>query len=132
EGLWWLGLLLGLCALSVPVMSATGCVMWWQRRRLMPKMANNSGPQSADTIILVGSENNSTWGFAKALHDALVQIGQRVHTAPMNQLATEYCKAQHLFILTSTYGDGSAPQSANQFLARLDKVADTCQLDFAV
>ncbi|NYT64214.1 PepSY domain-containing protein [Alcaligenaceae bacterium] len=132
EGLWWLGLLLGLCALSVPVMSATGVVMWWQRRRSMPKMTNNSGPQSADTIILVGSENNSTWGFAKALHDALVQIGRRVHTAPMNLLATEYRKAQHLFILTSTYGDGSAPQSANQFFARLDKVADTCRLDFVV
>ncbi|NYT61020.1 PepSY domain-containing protein [Alcaligenaceae bacterium] len=132
EGLWWLGLLLGLCALSVPVMSATGFVMWWQRRRSMPKMINNSGPQSADTIILVGSENNSTWGFAKTLHDALLQIGQRVHTAPMNLLATEYRKAQHLFILTSTYGDGNAPASADQFLVRLDKVADTCRLDFAV
>lgn len=132
EGLWWLSLLLGLCALSVPVMSTTGLAMWWQRRRSMPRMANNSGPQSADTIILVGSENNSTWGFAKTLHDALVQIGQRVHTAPMNLLATEYRKAQRVFILTSTYGDGSAPQSANQFFARLDNVADGRRLDFAV
>lgn len=132
EGLWWLGLLLGLCALSVPLMSATGIAMWSQRRRSMPRIADNSGPQSAETIILVGSETNSTWGFAKVLHDALRQVGQRVHTAPMNQLATDYRKAQRLFILTSTYGDGGAPLSANQFLARLDKVADTCRPSFAV
>ncbi|MBV6271912.1 PepSY domain-containing protein [Alcaligenaceae bacterium CGII-47] len=132
EGLWWLGLLLGLCALSVPLMSATGLFMWWQRRRSMPRIDNNSGPQTAETIILVGSETNSTWGFAKVLHDALHQCGQRVHTAPMNQLATDYRKAQRLFILTSTYGDGSAPQSANQFLARLDKVAASCRPSFAV
>ncbi|MGB4856337.1 MAG: PepSY-associated TM helix domain-containing protein, partial [Candidatus Dechloromonas phosphoritropha] len=28
EGLWWLALLLGLCALSVPLLSATGAVTW--------------------------------------------------------------------------------------------------------
>lgn len=120
EGLWWLGLILGLCALMVPVMSVTGVFMWWQRRRSMPRIANNNAAQSAEIVILVGSENNSTWGFAKALHDALHQAGQLVHTAPMNQLATEYRKAQHLFILTATYGDGDAPVSANQFLARLN------------
>lgn len=132
EGLWWLGLLLGLCALSVPLMSATGFVIWWQRRRSMPRIANNSAAQAAETIILVGSETNGTWGFAKALHDALHQAGQRVHTAPMNQLATSYRKAQRMFILTSTYGEGGAPQSANQFLTRLAKVGETCRLDFAV
>jgi sulfite reductase (NADPH) flavoprotein alpha-component len=132
EGLWWLGLFLGLSALSVPLMSATGVALWWQRRRSIPRIANNGGPQSADAVILVGSENNSTWGFAKALHNALQQTGQRVHTAPMNLLATEYRKAQHLFILTSTYGDGDAPRSADQFLARLNKVSGAHKPDFAV
>ncbi|MDI1253175.1 PepSY domain-containing protein [Thermomonas sp.] len=132
EGLWWLGLLLGLSALSVPMMGATGITVWWQRRRAMRRIAGNSGPRSADTIILVGSESNSTWGFANALHDALRQAGQRVHTASMNQLATEYRQAQHLFILTSTYADGDAPSSANQFLARLDKFSGNNKPSFAV
>lgn len=132
EGLWWLGLFLGLSVLSVPLMGATGVTMWWQRRRSMPRIADNSGPQSADTVILVGSEGNSTWGFAKALHDALRQAGQRVHAAPMNQLATEYRQARHLFILTSTYGDGDAPGSANRFLARLDGFTDSHRPSFAV
>ena len=132
EGLWWLGLLLGLSALSVPMMGATGVAVWWQRRRSMPRIAGNSGPQSADTIILVGSESNSTWGFANALHDALRQAGQRVHTASMNQLATEYRQARQLFILTSTYADGEAPSSASRFLARLDNFSDGPKPSFAV
>ena len=132
EGLWWLGLLLGLSVLSVPLMGATGITIWWQRRRLTPRIAANGGPQSADTVILVGSESNSTWGFATALHDALRETGQRVHTAPMNQLATQYRQAKHLFILTSTYADGDAPSSANRFLTRLDKFSDGHKPSFAV
>lgn len=132
EGLWWLGLLLGLSALTVPMMGTTGVVVWWQRRRSMPRIAGNCGPQSADTIILVGSESNSTWGFANALHEALRQAGQRVHAAPMNQLATEYRQARHIFILTSTYADGDAPSSANNFLARLDKFSGSNKPGFAV
>ncbi len=132
EGLWWLGLLLGISALSVPMMSVTGVTVWWQRRRSLPRIAGNSAAQSADTIILVGSEGNSTWGFANALHDALRQAGQRVHTASMNQMATQYRQARHLFILTSTYADGDAPSSANRFLARLDKFTDSHKPSFAV
>ncbi|PLC54266.1 nitric oxide synthase [Pollutimonas nitritireducens] len=132
EGFWWLGLLLGLCAASVPLMSITGALTWWQRRQSMPRITENNGPQSADTIILVGSENNSTWGFAKALHDALKQAGFRVHTAAMNQLATEYRRAERLFVLTATYGDGDAPSSATQFLARLDKTKANPQAGYAV
>ncbi len=132
EGLWWLGLLLGLCALSVPLMSVTGTLTWWQRRQSMPRIAGNSGAQSADTVILVGSENNSTWGFASALHEALTHSGLRVHASAMNQLASEYRQAQHLFVLTSTYGDGDAPSSAQRFLARLPKVKVNPNTGFAV
>lgn len=136
EGLWWLGLLLGLCALGVPLMSVTGVLIWWQRRLDRPRITNNSGAQVADSVILVGSENNSTWGFASALHDALTQVGHVVHTAPMNQLAPQYRSAERVFILSSTYGDGVAPASANQFMSRLTsmncKSAQTPKPVFAV
>ncbi|MFZ1444031.1 MAG: PepSY domain-containing protein [Candidatus Dechloromonas phosphoritropha] len=132
EGLWWLALLLGLCALSVPLLSATGALTWWQRRQSMPRIVGNSAANLADTIILVGSESNSTWGFANTLHEALRKAGLRVHTAAMNQLAAEYPKAERLFILTATYGDGDAPSSANQFLARLGKVKSPSKIGFAV
>ncbi len=123
EGLWWLGVILGLAALSVPLMAVTGTLIWWQRYSSKPKIANNSGANNADTVILVGSESNTTWGFAKTLHDSLVKAGYRVHSAPMNQLATNYRSAKRLFILTATYGDGDAPASAQQFVKRLDRIS---------
>lgn len=132
EGLWWLGLLLGLCALSIPWLAATGASAWWQRQRARPRIGGNSPPQSAQTVILVGSENNSTWGFARVLHDALRANGQRVHTAAMNQLAARYSAASKLFLLTATYGDGDAPASANQFLALLERVPVNPAIQFAV
>ena len=132
EGLWWMGLLLGLCALGVPVLSATGTLTWWQRRQSMPRIVGNSAANSADTIILVGSENNSTWGFANTLHEALRKAGLHIHTAAMNQLATEYRNAERPFILTSTYGDGDAPSSADQFLARLGNAKVQATTGFAV
>ncbi|WP_248747117.1 PepSY domain-containing protein [Pseudomonas sp. MWU12-2037] len=119
EGLWWLGLPLGACALCVPLMSMTGVLLWWRRRQAGPELSHNSDAQSADSVILVGSENNSTWGFAEALHTALHQAGHQVHSTSMNEWTGQYPGAKRLFILTATHGDGDAPASASQFLARL-------------
>ncbi|GAB2488782.1 PepSY domain-containing protein [Arenimonas alkanexedens] len=132
KGLWWLGLLLGLSVLSVPFMAVTGVKIWWQRHQSIPRVKHNTAPQSADCVILVGSEGNSTWGFANTLHDALRQAGLRVHTAPMNRMASRYRQASQLFILTATYGDGDAPSSASRFLERLDRFSVEQQPRFAV
>jgi len=132
EGLWWLGLALGLCAICVPLMSVTGIQLWWRRRKAGPKIRHNSPAHAADSVILVGSENNSTWGFAKTLHDALHQSGHQVHSAAMNEWTGHYRNAQRLFILTATHGDGDAPASASQFLARLAKTGLKPGLPFAV
>lgn len=132
EGLWWLGLLLGLCGLGAAWLAVTGATAWWQRQRARPRITGNSSAQAADTVILVGSENNSTWGFARALHDALRKGGQRVHTAPMNQFSASHGGARHLFILAATYGDGDAPASADQFLALLARTPASTTTQFAV
>ena len=132
EGLWWLGLLLGVCALTAPWLAGTGAVVWWQRQRAKPRIRGNSSAQSADAVILVGSENNSTWGFAQVLNDALRQAGYKVHCAAMNQLSARYEAARHLFLLTATYGDGEAPASANHFLAQLARLPVNPALRFTV
>lgn len=132
EAYWWLGLIFGVAALTVPVLAVTGALIWWQRRRSMPRLTGNSSSSVADTILLVGSETNATWGFAKTLHEGLTTAGCRVHVAPMNQLAGRYPKAQRLLLLTSTYGDGDAPASASQFLHRLEKLPVSPGLPWAV
>ena len=132
QGLWWFGAILGMAALCVPALTATGAMIWWLRRRRQPRIANNSGHRHADTVILVGSEGNSTWGFADTLHQTLTAQGHRVHTGAMNDLAADYPSAEHLLVLTATYGDGTAPTSANRFLARLARFRPQANLSFAV
>ena len=132
EGLWWLGLLLGLGALGVPLMSLTGLWLWWRRRRGAVAIDDNCPADAADCVILVGSESNSTWGFARTLQQALAAAGRKVHSAPMNQLRSDYPKARQLLILTATHGDGDAPTSASDFLARLQQQPLAPDLKYAV
>jgi sulfite reductase (NADPH) flavoprotein alpha-component len=138
QGLWWLGLALGASSLAVPLLAVTGVVLWTRRRRAMPRLNDSIGSISpvsaheADTVLLVGSENNSTWGFAHALHRALSEAGLRVHLAAMNDVATSYRSATRLFVLTATYGDGDAPASAVRFLSKLPQLAGRHDLACAV
>ena len=119
QGAWPLALLLGPSALAAPVLAGSGALLWWRRRAARPRIVGNVGPQAADTIILVGSEGNATWGFAATLHAALTAAGHRVHAAPMNALAPSYARAARMLILAATHGDGEAPASARHFAARL-------------
>ncbi|MGV8955290.1 MAG: PepSY domain-containing protein [Cypionkella sp.] len=132
QGLWWFGALLGLASLCVPALAVTGTLIWWLRRRNQPAIAGTVAARHADTIILVGSEGNSTWGFAATLHRALADAGHKVHVAPMNALARHYPSASQLLVLTATYGDGTAPASAKRFLARLEQFQPHAGLRFAV
>lgn len=119
QGLWWLAALLGMMSLAVPGLMITGLVVWIARRRSRPRLAGDAGWRQADTVILVGSESNSTWGFAATLQAALVANGNKVHVAAMNALRPRYPAAQRLLVLAATYGNGVAPASARQFLGRL-------------
>jgi len=120
QGAATLGLVLGLMALGVPAMGVTGLLIWWTGRRARPRLRNNAAPGRAETILLVGSEGGSTWGFAATLHAALTKAGQRVHAAPMSGFAPDsYTRAERIIVLAATYGDGDAPASAKGFLDRL-------------
>lgn len=123
---------LGISALAVPVLSFTGIVIWWKRYKNSPRITSNASLKSANTIILVGSEGNSTWGFASTLHKALTEQGIPVRTEAMNTFSSKHLNAKHIFILTSTYGDGVAPSSADQFIEKLTKTNFNSAAQFAV
>ncbi|WP_323783592.1 PepSY domain-containing protein [Thalassovita sp.] len=123
QGAAFLGLVLGLMALGVPVMGATGVLVWLAGRRGRPGIRNNQPAGRAETILLVGSEGGSTWGFAATLHKALTEAGQTVHTAPMSGFDPQrYARAERFIVLAATYGDGDAPASAKGFLDRLSRL----------
>jgi sulfite reductase (NADPH) flavoprotein alpha-component len=132
QGLWWFGLLLGVSALSVPVLGLSGVAMWWGRRRAHAPIAHNTSAKEADIVILVGSEGGSTWGFARTLHAAMTSNGHRVHTAAMDSLLRSYPSARCMFLLTATYGDGAAPAMAGAFFKRLDEIANPPSFSVAI
>jgi len=118
-----LGLALGLTALGVPVMGATGVLLWLAGRGGRPRLRRNMPAARAETILLVGSEGGSTWGFAATLLNALTEAGQRIHVGPMSAFdPARYTGAKRFIILAATYGHGNAPASAKGFLERLEKL----------
>jgi sulfite reductase (NADPH) flavoprotein alpha-component len=120
QGAAGLGLILGLMALGVPVMTVTGVILWLAGWRARPRIRNNATAGRAETILLVGSEGGSTWSFAATLHAALTNMGQTVHAAAMSSFdPARYGRAQRILVLAATYGDGDAPASAKGFIERL-------------
>jgi len=120
EGLAWLGALLGLAAAMIPVLGATGVVIWAYRRRARPSRVPGNVPATgAEIVVLVGSESGSTWGFAKSLHRDLTAAGRAVHLAEINAFSGQYPTAKLVLFLTATYGDGHAPASAAKALSVL-------------
>ncbi|ENS78156.1 hypothetical protein C047_02631 [Brucella melitensis Uk24/06] len=120
KGAALLGIILGLASLTVPFLGITGIVLWFAGLRGRPRIRDNAAAGKAETIVLVGSEGGSTWGFAATLHAALREAGQSVHVGPMSSFnPARYGKAQRILIFAATYGNGDAPASAKGFLDRL-------------
>lgn len=114
------GLVLGLMVLSVPVLAVTGTVIWLKSRGAQPRVKGMVAVHKAETVILVGSEGGSTWGFAATLARALQEDGQAVHLAPMSAFApARYSSVRRIVVMAATWGDGTAPTSAKGFLGRL-------------
>jgi sulfite reductase (NADPH) flavoprotein alpha-component len=126
QGATVLGLVLGFMALGVPAMAGTGFALWLAGGRGRPRIRGNVVARHAETILLVGSEGGSTWGFAATLHAALSDAGQTVHAAPMSAFdPARYSQAQRIVILAATYGDGDTSASARGFLDRLQVLPTT-------
>lgn len=109
-------IILGIASLGIPLFIVTGLTISW--RRWDGRLPNNVSPNKADIVILVGSENGTTFGFARHLHEKLTKAGRAVHLEAMNKVRA-YPNAQHLIVLAATYGDGEAPQNASGFLKNL-------------
>jgi len=120
QGAAMLGLALGTMALGVPALGATGLALWFAGWRARPRIRGNQAAKRAGTVLLVGSEAGSTWGFAATLLRALAAAGQQVHVARMSDFnPAHYPRAERFIILAATWGDGQAPATARGFLDRM-------------
>lgn len=118
ESAWPWAIVLGLVGASIVLMWLSGLLIWWRALRQAVRIKDNSALARADVLVFVASEDGSTWGFAQALHDALVQCGHRVHTSGLENFQTAPATRQ-VFVLAATYGEGQAPTHARQALERI-------------
>lgn len=129
ESAWPWAVVLGLTGASVLLFWFTGLPIWLQERRQAIRIDANSPLAVADTLVFVASEGGSTWGFAKTLHDTLVQRGHRVHTSGLENFQTA-AATQRVLVLASTYGEGQAPTHACHALETIAR--ETCKVPIAV
>lgn len=125
--LW--GLILGLVVLSVPFLAVTGTLSWINGRKGRPRLKGMVSAGRAETVVLVGSEGGSTWGFAPTLAKELQAAGQSVHVAPLSGFAPlKYTSASRIVVMTATWGEGTAPTSARDALELLEAATPTVPL----
>ena len=133
QGAAMLGLILGMMALAVPAMAVTGTLVWLAGRRGRPRIKGNAPAAQAQTVVLVGSEGGSSWGFAATLAKALRGAGQSVHLASMAGFDPDrYRRAERFVIFAATYGEGDAPAAAKGFLDRLSNLPHAPKAGLAV
>ena len=100
-------------------------------KRISGKVKNKYKKEDCEFILLVGSENGSTFRFAKAIYQQLIKNGQSCYLTELNNY-TVFPNAKHLIILTATYGLGDAPTNAKKFAALLKNNPQHQSIDFSV
>ncbi|QHV96991.1 PepSY domain-containing protein [Spirosoma endbachense] len=96
----------------------SGFAITWKRRA--NRVKNKYSADESRFIILVGSENGSTFRFAQAIHQQLIKQGEKTFLTEFNNY-TVFPKAEYLIALTATYGLGEAPTNAQKFAALVEK-----------
>lgn len=111
-------IILALASINILYFIYSGIVIW--RKRTSTQIKNNYKAAESEYILLVGSENGSTWKFANAIHKQLLANKKRSYMDVLNNY-THFPNAKHLVIFTSTHGVGEAPSNASRFLSLIKK-----------
>ncbi|MFL9481939.1 PepSY domain-containing protein [Chitinophagaceae bacterium LWZ2-11] len=122
-------IVLAIAAANILFFIYSGFVIMW--KRTSNKTKNKYKAEECTFIILTGSENGSTMGFAKAVYKQLLNNNQTVYLTELNNYKL-FPKAEHIVVLTSTYGLGDAPANANKFTGLLKKYPQTHPVHFSV
>ena len=122
-------IVLGLASLNILFFIYSGFVIMFRRTRT--KIKNKYKAEDAEIVLLVGSENGTTLHFANQIHQQLLNSGKKSFLTEMNQFKT-YPKAEHLIVMTSTFGLGDAPTNATKFENLLKSVTQSESISYSV
>jgi sulfite reductase (NADPH) flavoprotein alpha-component len=107
----------------------SGFVIMFRRRQNRAK--NKYTAKESEFIILVGSENGSTFGFANSVYQQLIANGKTAYMTELNAYKV-FPKASHIIVMSATYGLGDAPTNANHFASLLRKYPQEQPVYFSV
>jgi len=122
-------IVLAIASVNILFFIYSGFVITLKRRG--NRVKNKDKAEESRFILLVGSENGSTFRFAGAIHKQLLDKGQKVFLAELNDYRS-YPKAEHIIIFTATYGLGDAPTNAVDFEKLMAKHQQDHPVSFSV
>jgi len=125
--LW--SVILAIASANILFFIYSGFAMTFKRRAV--RLKNQYKKDTAEYVVLVGSENGSTLGFANALHKQLLAAGKTSFITELNHYTT-FKKVKHIAVVTATYGQGEAPSNANKFLKLINKIKQEQPFSFSV
>jgi len=114
--LW--AVILAIASVNILYFIYSGFTMTLKRRAT--RIKNKYKAADSKYVLLVGSENGSTLGFANAVHKQLLANNETSHIAELNNYAA-FPKAEHIVVFTSTHGLGDAPSNANRLQSLIKK-----------
>lgn len=129
EGTVIWALVLGLSSLAILFFIYSGLAIYFKRGKT--KLENPFSKDQCEYIVLVGSEQGSTFRFAQALHKALIKAGLKSYLTELNSYEP-LNNMQKLLVLTATYGLGEATSNAKLFLNKLKDNPPLQDFDYAV
>lgn len=100
-------------------------------KRTSGKIKNKYRAEESNYIILVGSENGTTFRFAKAMYKELINAGKKCYLTQLNNYQV-FAQAEQLIIFSATYGLGDAPTNASKFTALVEKHPQPHSVQFSV
>lgn len=100
-------------------------------KRTRTKVKNKFKAKESEFIILVGSENGTTLGFANQIHIQLQANGKKSFLTDLNNYET-FPSAKQLVVFTSTYGLGEAPVNASKFEKLVNQFPQNQKINYSV
>ncbi|WP_276483938.1 PepSY domain-containing protein [Paraflavitalea pollutisoli] len=100
-------------------------------KRRSGRVRNKYKAADARIILLVGTENGTTNHFAASVYKQLISHGEKVYLAGLDKYTT-FPQAQHLIVMTSTYGLGDPPANGKHFAAQLLKHPQAQPIHYSV